>query len=466
MSVQIANKFKGDGFYQYVPDPTGKFPICKPYGTPGGDKDYEFSTSLWSTFDSSSQSYLANHSYQRRSTRLRENFDDNPITNDEWNALLIKIRQEFMLRNNFMNGPGTLQPMSAQLDSQNGHSGYMASGDKIRQSDIEKIFSDILTLFKIELPAKASSSVNDRLPVQTFPLSVDKSDSIITYSSGGSSTTVNTSAKNEPDFAQLDYNPNASEIDVGSRYNNPQGNQWFNGSDTMREYVYRHSGIQQDEINNIEGNTVVSAHEPDNLLTSDIYGYSTQPIYNLGEGVIYQPKRRPYGNIDYVKYVTYDDGIRKPAFDVFGYIPSDLYTYVYRWRTALLGGMSEVGDIDPMFVQNCIGTRETVVKDKNGNIMKDVNGNPIKQTETRNFSKESNITVARFCMNPLGITRGEYTLNIAGTNVATYFMKAINLISSLCVCNCNYCSCFGHEASCACYVVKVCGWCYSYQYIV
>ena len=63
------------------------------------------------------------------------------ITNDEWNALLIKIRQEFMLRNNFMNGPGTLQPMSAQLDSQNGHSGYMASGDKIRQSDIEKIFA-------------------------------------------------------------------------------------------------------------------------------------------------------------------------------------------------------------------------------------------------------------------------------------------------------------------------------------
>ena len=76
------------------------------------------------------------------------------------------------------------------------------------------------------------------------------------------------------------------------------------------------------------------------------------------------------------------------------------------------------------------------------------------------------MTVARFLMNPLVITKGEYTLNIAGTNVATYFMKAINLISSLCVCNCNYCSCFGHEASCACYVVKVRGWCYSYQYIV
>ena len=461
MVIQTADKFKGDGFYQYVPDPTGKFPICKPYGTSGDDKDYVFSTSLWSTFDSSSQSYLANHSYQRRSTRLRENFDDKPITNDEWNALLIKIRQEFMLRNNFMSGPGTLQPRSAKLASQNGHSGYMATGDKIRQNDIERIFDDIITLFKIELPAQASSSVNDRLPVQTFPLSVDKSNSIITYSSGGSSTTVHTSGKNEPDFAQLDYNPNASEINVGSH----KGNNWFTGSD-MREYVYRHSGMQQSEINNISGNTAVSAHYPGNLLTSDIYGYSTQPPYNLGGGIVYQPKRRPYGNVDYVKYVTYSDGVRKPAFSGNGYIPSDLYTYVYRWRTALLGGLSDAGDIEPMFVKNCVGTRETTVKDTNGNVMKDSDGNPIKQTETRNFSDESNITVARFCKNPLGITEGEYTLNIAGTNVATYFMKAINLISSLCVCNCNYCSCFGHEASCACYVVKVRGWCYSYQYIV
>lgn len=42
-----------------------------------------------------------------------------------------------------------------------------------------------------------------------------------------------------------------------------------------------------------------------------------------------------------------------------------------------------------------------------------------------------------------------------------YLVGAVNLLSSTCVCNCNYCTCFGDEV-CTCHVVRKYGWCYAY----
>jgi hypothetical protein len=45
----------------------------------------------------------------------------------------------------------------------------------------------------------------------------------------------------------------------------------------------------------------------------------------------------------------------------------------------------------------------------------------------------------------------------------TYLVGAANQLSNTCVCNCNYCTCFGDEV-CNCHVVHRSGWCYAYIY--
>lgn len=469
--VQTMDKYV-EGFYQIIKDSdvvggTSRFPICKPYQSEDGvygDKNHVFSTSVWNDFGDSEKNWLSANNYQNRSTKLREDFTDNPITNNEWNALLVKIREEFMIRNNFLSnyGSGSLKPRINNMYIQNGHQGYFATGDTIRQDDISRIFDDILTLLSIEVPsvARSGSSVNNRLPLNT--LSSDVAKTIDVAQSDGSYTKVKVEPHNV-DFAQLAYNLNAYDINEGSH----QGNNWFTGSH-MREYVYRHSGIRTEETSSVDGtvnNGIVPTHEPTDLTTSTTYGYAEEPPRNNSTSSQLITHRRPFGNIDYVKLVK-DGSLKKPIIDGDGYVVSDEYMEMVHTRWAFLGSVANAGKISPMYVKYIIGTREIVVKDKDGNVMKDTYGNPIKQIETKDFSADANITVPDFCKNPLSITHGEYTLNIAASNVATYFMKVMNLISSKCVCNCNYCSCFGHEAACACYVVKVTGWCYTYQYIL
>lgn len=45
----------------------------------------------------------------------------------------------------------------------------------------------------------------------------------------------------------------------------------------------------------------------------------------------------------------------------------------------------------------------------------------------------------------------------------TFLAAATQKICETCVCNCNYCSCFGDEV-CSCHVVRRYGWCYAYLY--
>ena len=59
------------------------------------------------------------------------------------------------------------------------------------------------------------------------------------------------------------------------------------------------------------------------------------------------------------------------------------------------------------------------------------------------------------------------TVEIGDKTFAEFFNRflvgAANLLSNTCVCNCNYCTCFGDEV-CSCHVVRRYGWCYAYIY--
>lgn len=189
---------------------------------------------------------------------------------------------------------------------------------------------------------------------------------------------------------------------------------------------------------------MIKTYSPEDILTNDLYGYTLNEKFKIYNGILKSEvnvsiDKRPRGNFDYVKTDENGNPIVKPGtkgmYDV-----SDQFKEVVKFMEDFKGkdipykGQKQVPD------------------------GKDSYGNPKYKT----LYKEGQMKL----INVLTLPQDDegYTISIKANDVNTYFMHVINLLSDICICNCNYCSCYGHEASCTCYVVKASGWCYSYMY--
>lgn len=441
------------GFYQIIKD--NRFPICRPFGTPGSDKAYDFGERFWDgTFyqaNSENAKYLRENGFNKREKKLKENFEaggefgKSGITNDDWNAALTKLRQEFAIRFDFnqelMN---TVQVKTLEGVSDNGK--FFSDGDYMLQQNYHKIYCDILSILLYE--THDTTQYSDRLPASRF--SYDISDG------QGHGTRKN-----------LDVEPNAETIEEGYH----AGNNWFTGS-PMREYRYRKGIIKiggyengkfverEHMLRDVDGTIpiiddglpisaqnpkMIKTYSPEDILTNDLYGYTLNEKFKIYNGILKSEvnvsiDKRPRGNFDYVKTDENGNPIVKPGtkgmYDV-----SDQFKEVVKFMEDFKGK-----DI-PYKGQKQV---------PNG---KDSYGNPKYKT----LYKEGQMKL----INVLTLPQDDegYTISIKANDVNTYFMHVINLLSDICICNCNYCSCYGHEASCTCYVVKASGWCYSYMYL-
>lgn len=448
-------------FYQIIKD--SRFPICRPYGTPNDDKNYDFGTSFWDgthgyKANATNAKELADAGMNSRAKKLKTDFNDGEkITSKEWNQVITKIRQEFALRDEFR---GTFKPNAAKIGYNEFGDSVEASGtdgkeffnhnDEIVRGDYIKIYNDILTLFTYEVESEDTIN-NNRVPQARFSYDVNAQ-----YKTNNGINTGNSTSNGKVLLNNLDEIESASAINEGQR----QGNNWWAGPGGMREYMYRYTQGADEKV--VQGNQILDAHAPDDVLTNANYGYTaigTREIpaspKTIGTTDSEMTKtvtnnQRPHGNKDYIKFVPIDSNDLtkgyKPVVTQSGYYQvSDLYKAIRNKRTELL---------ESKLTLPCSKTKLAGV---------DEYGAPIYDIETQSVSDLPIISALLFSTVPSGQYAG-YTIDIKASNINKYFMETINLLSSLCVCNCNYCSCYGHEAACICYVVKVSGWCYSYMY--
>ena len=458
--VRYATRYHA-GFYQIVKD--NRFPICRPYGTPGSDKEYDFGEKFWDgTYyqaNAANAKYLKDKGFNKRNKKVREDFEaggefgKSGITNDDWNAALTKLRQEFSIRFDFdRSSMQTIQTNKVEGVSDNNE--FFVDGDYMLQQNYHKIYCDILSILLYE--THDTTQYSDRLPASRF--SYDIADG------QGKGTRKN-----------LDVEPNAETIEEGYH----EGNNWFTG-EPMREYRYRRAmiklgDIEEKIVNGVKQNVyvekehmlrdvdgtipikddyqpiseqnpkLVKAYSPEDIETNHLFGYTPSEDVKIYNGILkaevnVKINKRPRGNFDYVKTDSDGNPIVKPGtkgmYDV-----SDQFKEVIKFMEDFKGkdipykGQKQVPD------------------------GKDAYGRPKYKT----LYKDGQMKL----INVLTLPQDDegYTISIKANDVNTYFMHVINLLSDICICNCNYCSCYGHEASCTCYVVKASGWCYSYMYL-
>jgi len=455
------------GFSQIIKD--SRFPICRPYGTIGDDKDYDFGTKFWDgTYyraNAENARYLQNAGLNKRSKKLKEDYiqGKDEITNDDWNAALTKMRQEFAIRYDF----DTKAMQSIQLNRVFGVSDndqFFSKGDVMLQFNYQKFYCDILTMLLYE--AHDATPYSDRIPASR--ISMD----IYDVKSGQMGSMSN-----------LNVNANAEPIEEGYH----EGNNWFTGY-PMREYRYRHavypvthtrddgSTYETDErvpltgrvVDNevqppspmdlfdngkplsIEDAKVVNMYPRKNLLTDHTFGYTPSETFTIKNSILNSEftvtlNKRPRGNFDYVKMKKLDgiNGGWLPVVSEEGfYEPSDQFKEIIKFMKAF----RNTDDVP------YVGIKQ--IPDG-----KDEYGNQKYKTQTKNGRIKLLAAIT------LPQDAEGYSISVKAEDINNYFMHVINLLSSVCICNCNYCSCYGHEASCTCYVVKVNGWCYSYMYI-
>lgn len=426
-------------FYQIIKDPTGTFPICRPYGTSGNDKGYDFGTAFWdgTYYKANADNAKGLAGFNRRDKMLRETFSTaEPITNVEWNQLITKLRQEFAIRCEF-NGSyvpsvktvGVTETGDRTKSGSDNHQ-FFSPKDEILREDYKNIYRDIMSLLVYEIPVEDAVN-NPRLPMDNF-----------------SFNRKNTAGGYGGDSSNLDVNPNAEAINEGTRV----GNNWWTGQ-KMREYMYRHAtGATVNKVitSNANNGILLTMGLPSDILTNKEYGYTTFGSRNVAAYIpgsdmnttkTVRSSKRPYGNTDYLAKTVDENGTTHILKNSNGfYQVSQEFKDMVAKRKKFLGGNVKV---------KCTRTVLTG---------KDEYGMPKYVTEKE--EREMPLVTALTSVT----VSGNYTVDISADSVGRYYMAMVNQLARTCVCNCNYCSCFGHEASCICYVVKVSGWCYSYQY--
>ena len=440
-----------EGFYQIIKD--SRFPICHPYGTEGSDKNYDFGTKFWDgtiykANETNSNNLLKNKA-NLRSTKLREDYtDNNYITEEEWNLAITKLRQEFYIREelpigttyadkkDYFSHSKFLPDTQLVTGSDNGQ--FFNSTDTIKEKDYLHMFNDVLTLILYET-ASESGINNDRIPRVKFSYNYIKDDGI-----------------GKVDLLNMKENPNCTSINEGTH----QGNNWFDNGRKMREYTYRNAvgGVSRTIGYGTSHPHMLPIQAPADVMTNANYGYTPRGSVVINQdalAILATPKSlnstlKPHGNIDYIKKDLDGNLVLKDKenFDI-----SDEYKRMVEARKQYVSGKIQV----PLKTQKKVGV------DEYGN---DIYDTEIITREMKLVQALTRPTVTVIVVNENGKPEErKYSVDIRANNINNYFMKMINTLASTCVCNCNYCSCYGHEASCICYVVKVNGWCYSYQYL-
>lgn len=425
--MREATKWNYNGFYQIIKN--SHFPICKPYGTQTDDKSTDFGTKFWAKFFNANKANadkLDEQNLRQRSTKLKDNYAEGEnITNDAWNALITKIRQEFYIREECPETRTFIPEVEKVTGSDNGQ--FFNKNDVVQQKDYLHMYNDVLTLLLYEVSSSTGVN-NDRLPRTKFSANFDADTKTA-------------------DLLNTVENPNATPINEGSHYDD--GNCWFTGG-TMREYRYRYAKGDAYVTKPATHGLIAPISAPSDIMTNSNYGYAPRgevKIQDTGINKSFVSKLTPYGNIDYIKRDSNGNLMLKQdngKVDTSAYEVSQEYLDMVEARKKFL--TDKKMDVE-------VSRQKVAGTDEYGNTQY------ITETKTIKLNLLDAITKA-------SVTYGgdKWTVNIKAQSVNNYFMKLLNKLSSTCVCNCNYCSCFGHEASCICYVVKVTGWCYHYLY--
>lgn len=433
--VRFATKLFS-GFNQIIKD--NRFPICRPFGTPGDDKNYDFAENFWNgtyyTANEENARWLREKGWNKRNKYLREDYTDtgtDKITSNDWNAFITKLRQEFAIRFDFKKeAMKTIQ--CNRLYSVSDNNQFFTNKDFMMQQNYHKIYCDILSMLLYE--AHDASDSSNRLPASRFSFDIANENSAPGQNSGvgGSGTRKN-----------LDFEPNASDIEEGYHY----GNNWFTGY-PMREYRYRHGKLDETQpIPQVvcvgDNSSLANVATRKDIFTDHMFGYTPTEKFTIDNKILNSKveitvDKRPRGNFDYVKV----DEKGNPIIKTSGmYEVSDQFKEVISFMEAFKNkNVPYVGHKQVEDGVDEYGNKKYKTKTKNGEILL-IGAITLPQDDEG------------------------YTISIKANDVNKYFMHVINLMSQICICNCNYCSCYGHEASCTCYVVKASGWCYSYMYL-
>ena len=514
-----------EGFYQIVEPPQflkDVFPICRPFGDPGDDKSYEFGSSYWSGFDSTSRNEASSRGLSNRKGRLKDSFSvTDKVTNKDWNCAIVKLKQEFAIRCGFKHNWIPFVEQTGDFGLSN-HLGYFRDGikggsdgdsdptqgektDIVYRRDMQKIYLDIIRLLDYEVPMYSveDGSKNPRFPefrgifsndygkvgdynsILKEIVDIDDADKFLKQGNNVFLPPDNKASEKKWKYFHLNDNVIGYPGEPASSCAKYEGK-----LESFGDNYPPGGSINIDQLNDWESRYTLGTGGYDfkKMTKKRILQFigASQPWYRKSDSLLdwddgifidyWQPKRDtddfayaqeivpntyyPYGNKDY----TEDGGAggKEPK-------PSALYKAVQEFRKKFINPAKETTDND-LLVSAKISKTATVDRD--------LYGNPITQTveEDASFSVAYVMrhaytefqTVDKYGDDGKLISRmtiGGDKIIVDANSVANVFMKTINKISDICVCNCNYCSCFGNEVTCLCYVVKVTGWCYSYMYV-
>jgi hypothetical protein len=332
---------------------------------------------------------------------------------NEWNAVITKVRQEFYIRGAKtrpqIDGCG-VDEYHVRKSFNDNRQFFNVLTDYVLKSDVLKLYHDIRALLCFEVPSTDSYN-NPRLP-----------EAYITANYKGGPV---------DSFWQRNH-----ELDALSSEGSRVADNWWDGG-KMHQYIYRFAHgnppLSGDDFNHPERYSLTDSQ----VHSAWEYGYadvSALPDINVQDAT-FNPPYRPRGNYDYL------DG--SLSFSGGTWATSDAYRQVMELKKDFLHNAHNI---------HCDFTTIEGY---------DSYGNAIRSREEKEIPMQLIYALTQKTYNYGG---KDWEISISAQNINDYFFKAINHLAAICVCNCNYCSCYGHEASCICYVVKVNGWCYSYQY--